>query len=291
MKLAHLILAHNEPKQLERLISRLAHPDADIYIHIDKKTSIVPFEYLKNIKGLFFIQNRVKVYWGSYNMVEATLNGFKEILSSGNTYQYLNLLSGQDYPLKPAAFIHRFLDEQAGKVFMNFLQFDPDWTEALPRIQQYHFNNWRMQGRYILQSIVNKLLPARRMPNGLIPVGRSQWFTIPIACVSYLLEYWQHNPKLRRFIKLTWAPDEFILQTILYNSDYQSHMVNDDLRYIDWSAGGVSPKTLTMYDTAALINSGKLFARKFDKNTDSAILDLLDQTINPDLKAYEHEKY
>jgi len=285
MKLAHLILAHNEPKQLERLILRLAHPDADIYIHLDRKTSIVPFEYLKKNKGVFFIQNRVKVYWGSYNMVEATLNGFKEILSSGNTYQYLNLLSGQDYPLKPAAFIHRFLDEHAGKAFMNFLQFDPDWTEALPRIQQYHFNSWRMQGRYILQRIVNKLLPARRMPNGLIPVGRSQWFTIPVACVRYLLEYWQGNPKLRRFIKLTWAPDEFIFQTILYNSDYKSSMVNNDVRYIDWSAAGVSPKLLTMDDADMLLSSDKLFARKFDKNKDAAILDFLDKTISHALKA------
>jgi hypothetical protein len=36
MKLAHLILAHNQPKQLERLLKRLQHNNADIYIHLDK---------------------------------------------------------------------------------------------------------------------------------------------------------------------------------------------------------------------------------------------------------------
>src|SRR5471030_465481 len=131
MKLAHLVLAHNEPRQLERLVNRLRHPGADIYIHLDKKTAIGPFEYLKNMENVFFIQNRVKVYWGSYNIVQATLNGFKEILQLGIEYEYVNLLSGQDYPLKPQSYIHDFLSQNPGVAFMNFLPFDPDWLEAL----------------------------------------------------------------------------------------------------------------------------------------------------------------
>ena len=34
MKIAHLILTHNNPLQLERLVKRLRHNDADIYIYI-----------------------------------------------------------------------------------------------------------------------------------------------------------------------------------------------------------------------------------------------------------------
>lgn len=277
MKLAHLILAHNQPAQLERLIKRLAHPDADIYIHLDKKTPIEPFAHLQQLPNVFFVQNRVKVYWGSYNIVQATLNGFKKILHSGKTYQFVNLLSGQDYPLTSAAKIHAYLAANPGTAFMNYLQFDPNWTEALPRIQEYHFNNLQIKGRYILQKLVNTLLPKRVLPNGLVPVGRSQWFTIPLDCVSYILDYWESNPKLQRFIKLTWGPDEFIFQTILYNSVHKNAMVNNDLRYIDWTGGGVSPKTLTVADAPALLASGELFARKFDQEKDSEILDLLDK--------------
>ncbi len=277
MKLAHFILAHNQPAQLERLIKRLAHPDADIYIHLDKKTPMPEFEYLQQLPNVFFIQNRVKVYWGSYNIVQATLNGFKEILQSGKAYQFVNLLSGQDYPLMSATNIHNYLNANQGKAFMNYLLFDPDWTEALPRVQEYHLNNLQLKGRYMLQKLINKILPKRSMPNGLIPVGRSQWFTIPLDCVSYILEYWEHNPKLQRFIKLTWAPDEFIFQTILFNSVYKDKMVNNDLRYIDWSGGGVSPKILSMADADTLLASGKLYARKFDINKDAAILDVLDK--------------
>lgn len=280
MKIAHLILAHNEPTQLERLINRLSHPDADIYIHLDKKTPIAAFEYLKDHKNVCFIKSRVKIYWGAYNMVQATLNGFKEIISSGKNYQYLNLLSGQDYPLKSAAFIHQFLAQNQGIAFMNYMLFEPDWMEASSRIRLYHFNNWRMPGKYILQDLINKLFIHRTIPNKLVPVGRSQWFTIPMECVSYSLQYWRSNAKLRRFIKLTWGPDEFIFQTILYNSTYQSKMVNNDLRYIDWFGGGVSPKILTIDDADVLINSDKLFARKFDIHHDAAILDYIDKHID-----------
>jgi hypothetical protein len=280
MKLAHLILAHNQPAQLERLIGRLAHPDADIYIHLDKKTPIQQFEYLQQLPNVFFVQERVKVYWGSYNIVQATLNGFKEILHSGKPYQYVNLLSGQDYPLTSAGKIHSYLSANPDTAFMNYKLFDPDWTEALARIQEYHFNNLQIKGRYALQKLVNKILPRRTFPNGLIPVGRSQWFTISTDHVKYILGYWENNPKLQRFIKLTWAPDEFIFQTILYNSIYKAQMVNNDLRYIDWSDSGVSPKTLTMADAETLRASGKLFARKFDQDKDGAILDLLDKLAN-----------
>jgi hypothetical protein len=277
MKIAHLILAHNQPAQLQRLIKRLEHPDADVYIHLDLKTPAEDYNHLKQLPNVFFVTNRVKVYWGSYNIVKATLNGFKEIIDSGNAYDFINLLSGQDYPLTSAGNIHDFLAANQGVVFMNYKAFDPDWTEALPRIQEYHFNNLQIKGRYMLQKAVNTLLPKRKLPDNLVPVGRSQWFTIPAECVSYILDYWESKPSLRSFIKLTWAPDEFIFQTILYNSRYKNKMLNDDLRYIDWSAGGVSPKLITIIDASALMASGKLFARKFDQNKDSAILDLLDK--------------
>jgi hypothetical protein len=277
MKIAHLILAHNYPAQLERLINRLAHPDADVYIHLDKKTLRPQFEHLQQLPNVFFIQNRVKVYWGSYNIVQATLNAFNEILQSGKTYQFINLLSGQDYPLVSSAYIHDYLKANQGTAFMNYALFDPAWTEALPRIREYHLNSLQIKGRYMVQKLINKILPRRTLPNALIPVGRSQWFTISTCHVRYIVDYWESNPHLQRFIKLTWAPDEFIFQTILYNSMYREQMVNNDLRYIDWSESRVSPKTLTIGDAKQLLASGKLFARKFDQNKDVSILNLLDK--------------
>ena len=277
MKLAHLILAHTEPKQLERLVQRLEHDDADIYIHLDKKTNIQPFNHLTNYKNVFFIKNRVKVYWGTYTIVHATLSSFREIVAYNKSYHHINLLSGQDYPLRPAAYIQEYLKQNIGVAFINHLLFDPDWREAQPRIDMYHFNNFRVPGRYVLQRIINKILPKRSFPNNLVPVGRSQWFTIPLECVAYLIDYWDKNPQIEKFMRFTWAPDEFIFHTILYNSAFKEKMASDDLRYIDWSRGGVNPKLLDITDAESLLSSGKLYARKFDMNKFPEVLDLIDE--------------
>ncbi|RZA00774.1 MAG: glycosyl transferase [Sphingobacteriaceae bacterium] len=279
MKIAHLILAHNFPDQLKRLVKRLAHPDADVYIHLDLKTPIQQYESIEKLPNVYFVKKRIKVDWGSYNIVEATINGFQQIRQSGIKYDYINLLSGQDYPLtEPGKFLE-FLGRNPGKAFMNSLVARTHWLEALPRVEQYHLTNFNVPGRYKIQRIINLMLPRRKMPNDMEMVGRSQWFAISTDCVEYILDYWEQHSQLQRFIKFTWAPDEFIFQTILYNSPLKDKMVNDNLRYIDWSAGGVSPKVLTMEDAEAITNSGKYFARKFSEMKDTAVMDYIDKHV------------
>ena len=281
MKLVHLILAHTAPVQLERLIEKLAHPDADIYIHIDKKATIADYQHLEGVKNVRLIKKRTKVGWGTYSMVEATICSIKEIQQTAKQYQYFNLLSGQDYALTSSSALHNFLDENSGIAYMNYLHMDTEWKEALPRIESYHFHNWSISGKYMFQFMVNLVLPKRKFPLGFTPIGRSQWFTIPMECIEYIMEFWKANASLRQFIKWTWAPDEFIFQTILYNSPYKGRMVNKDLRYIDWSAGGVSPKTLIMEDAEAIVASGEFYARKFDLKRDPKIFDYIDNHIKP----------
>jgi hypothetical protein len=56
-------------------------------------------------------------------------------------------------------------------------------------------------------------------------------------------------------------------------------MINNNLRYIDWSLGGASPKILKIEDTEKIGQSGKFFARKFDTDIDSEILDWIDANL------------
>jgi len=276
MKIAHLILAHAQPYQLQRLVRKLYHPDADCYIHLDAKSNAAGFAVLQKIPNVRFIQKRAKVTWGSYSMVQATLNALEEIVASGIQYDYVNLLSGQDYPLNEASFIHQYFALHRGRQFMEFYSVYDTWHEAIPRIAKYHLVNYDVPGKYKLEQMANKLLPVRRMPKGLEPVGRSQWFTITLSAVRYILYYLHDHPEVSRFFKLTWAPDEFIFQTILYNSQFREEMVNDNLRYIDWSEVKASPKTLTIKDVAALQQSDCLFARKINMQTDEALVDAID---------------
>ena len=118
MKIAHLILAHNNPEQLNRLVKKLQHPDADIYIHLDLKTDIAAFGSVFANNNTFVVNGRVKVYWGSYSIVQATLNGFKEILRAKKGYDYINILSTNDYPIKSADTIHQYFCRHPDKIFI-----------------------------------------------------------------------------------------------------------------------------------------------------------------------------
>ncbi|HWB26334.1 MAG TPA: beta-1,6-N-acetylglucosaminyltransferase [Chitinophagaceae bacterium] len=279
MRIAHLILTHIYNTQLERLINHLSHTDADIYIHVDLKTPINAFKPLKNRPQIFFIEERVKVFWGAFSIVQATINGFSQVISSGKDYGYINLLSGQDYPLKPAEAIHAFFGQNPGKAFMEYYPVNEVWTEAIPRITNYHLANYTFTGRHAVEKWMNKLLPARKMPYGLAAVGRSQWFSIALELVNYILEFIKSHPGYVRFFKLSWAPDELFFQTVLYNSPYKDYMVNDNLRYIDWSEKKASPKNFTMDDLPRLLQSGKFYARKFNMEVDSIVLDKIDNEI------------
>lgn len=281
MKLAHLILAYNQPQQLKRLITRLYHKDADFFIHIDAKSDLRSFSCVQQLPNVFFIQQRVTIKWGSYSIVQATLNGFEEIIAFRKNYTYVNLLSGHDYPLQSAEEIHAFLADNTGKLFMEFYDVKTVWKEALPRITKYHFTKYNFPAKHKLAAIVSVIFPKRKMPLHMQAVGRSQWFTITLEAVKYICAQMKQRPSIARFFKLTWAPDEMIFQTILYNSRFRENMVNDNLRYIDWSAGKASPKTITIKDIDALKTCEKLFARKFNSDDDETVLAAIDNFLQP----------
>jgi hypothetical protein len=276
MRLAHLILAHSNPKQLERLVKRLIHKDADIYIHLDAKTDIKAFIHLEKLDNVFFIANRVSIIWADYSMMTATLKSFEYILQTGNNYSHLNLLSGQDYPLKTHDVIHEFLFKNADKTFMRSRSIADEWPETMSRFTNYHLGDYKFPLRFRVQWVLNKFFPAKKLPNGLKPYGFSQWLTITPVCAQYTIDYLKANPAVAKFFKLTWGVDELVFQTILLNSDLKSHVVNDHLRYIKFTPGASSPKTLTMDDAKLLAGSNKFYARKFNTEIDSEILDYLD---------------
>jgi hypothetical protein len=276
MRLAHLILAHDRIPQLERLINRLAHPAVDIFLHIDKKANLGDFERLKNLNNVYFITGRVNIHWGKYSMVRATLSSMEEILANGKEYSHINLLSAQDYLLKNNGQIVDFFFANAGKDFMTALPLEKEFSCALERVEKYNFGDYQIPGIYKVQALVNYLTPPRKAPAGLELHGLSQWVTITPESASYVINYLKTNPNTRRYFRMTGGPDEFIFQTILNSSPYKNNIVDDNLRYIIFQSGSIHPDTFTLANSKELISSGKLFARKFDAEADSDILNYLD---------------
>ena len=280
MRLAHLILAYHQPVQLERLVKRLVSGNADIYIQLDIKTNMDAFQHLASLQNVQFVKNRVNVTWGLYSMVEATIQGYQQILQSGVSYTHINLISGQDYPLKDAKTIEDFFFANPDKSFMKFKPIFEEWPESIRRITKYDLGDYQFPLRYQLQGILNKIMPDREMPEGMKPYGFSQWMTITSDAAAYIVEYLDSHWKAKHFFKMTFCVDELIFQTILLNSPFKDSIVNDHLRVIKFIKGTYRPRTLLISDAAMLLASGKFFARKFVMEEDSAILDYLDSQAN-----------
>lgn len=278
MKIAHLILTHKNPKQLERLIGNLQHPGFDFYIHIDKKADIQPFMQIQWAENVFFIRNRTSIEWASYGTIQATINGFQEILPM-QKYAYINVISGQDFVLKSASYIYDYFVTNRGNEFITCESIKNEWKEAAPRVEKYHLINYRIPGKYRLEKILNLVLPKRKFPFDFEIVGRANWFALTAPACDYILDFINKNPSIVKYFWLCWGADEFMFSTILFNSHFKPAIQNN-LTYVDWSGPKTGHPTIFTKDFyPQLVASDKLFARKFDMDIDKDIFDMLEQHI------------
>lgn len=281
MRLANIIIAHKNPLQLERLIRKMRHPNFDFYIHLDKKIDIKSFEYLKKIEGVYFIENRIVCNWGGYSTLEAMLGSLKEVFENKIDYGFYNLISAQDYPIKTNEEIYQFFASNTQKSFIFYETEDAGnwWKGAVYRYKRYHLTEFNFKGKSFVERMINIVLPERKFPmfSELYGGSKSSWWSLNQECASYLTNFFTKKLNIGKFLRLCWGTDEFVIPTILMNSPLKDRIVNNNLRYIDFSKGGGNPKILELEDLDKLIHSPMLFARKFDTEVDLKVLDKIDE--------------
>lgn len=280
MRIAHIIMVHKNPDQVIRLIRRLQHTNADFYVHIDAKSNIEEFEAVADLPQVSLIKKRVNCNWGGNSLFIGILTAVREVLSLNKGYSFLNLLSAQDYPLRSAAEIHEYFENNIGYNFISYEPADSKWWQAaVSRYERYHFTDLTFMGKHLAEKMVNIFLPTRRFPLPVTLYGgcKSTWWTISEDCANYISSQLSNNKRLSAFLKYCWGTDEFVLPTLIMNSPYKAKVVDDNLRYIDWSEGNARPKLLGIEDFSAMKESGMLIARKFE--IDTLILDKIDQEL------------
>jgi hypothetical protein len=277
LRIAYCISVYKNPKQVARLIERIYSPSDYFYIHKDKKIS--PYEW-ESILGKYRNENvlltsRYKCYWGAFGLVEVNLDGMNYCRSFD--YDYFINLSGQCYPIKPLSIIKGELEKKSLAYMEYFKLPSPNHWEAerggLDRINFFHIKFWRKEIPSFRFPRLNKSLPCN-----LEPYGGSGWFCLPKRFVNYILDFVSKHHEITRFYRYSNVPDEMFFQTILMNSPLKSGVVDDNKRYINWKNKS-SPEIFREENFKDIVQSDKLFARKFDINIDKNILDLIDRKI------------
>ena len=144
MRIACIIMAHKGPQQIERFLKKFSGLPFDFYIHIDKKIPTGPHSNIwLRLPRFILLQNRIRVRWASYSYIVASPNSLKQIFSTQIPYDFISIMSGQDYPIKPVKDFYHLLEKNPGE---NFISYDEDeewWTHAITRINQISFYQFR----------------------------------------------------------------------------------------------------------------------------------------------------
>ena len=288
MKIGFLILAHRYPNQLKSLIeSLLSFPNARVYLHIDKKSKGLIETINDSFTGdsrVVILTERYPVYWGSFNQIQATFALMKKA-KEFNSEDYYMLISGQDMLIKKPMDLLSFFSQHKGKQFlMNFKLPDPQWNEGgLNRLAYFHID---IPGRSYLSNRITSLIHRFQDLIGykrkvyFEQYGGSNWFNLDAGALNYIVDFVNQNPKYLNSFKYSRCADEIFVQSVLMNSPFKDEVINDDLRYVDWSSGPEYPRILRESDLEKMhVEKNKFFARKFDANVDDFIIKKLKEFI------------
>ena len=284
MKHAYLILAHNEPELLSLLIERLDDARNDIYIHFDRKLTVLP-EVKTQHAGLYILKDRVDVRWADVSMIEAEYKLFHAVVDSGCQYSHHHLISGVDLPLKNQDYIHSFFAQHQGKEFVGLHQ-RPMNSHADRALHYWYPFTRSFRGRgcvfaikRILRYLVIQtqvLLGIRR--NTTIPFHKGgQWVSITRELIDYLLE--QEDRAFTIFSR-TFGADEYFVPTLIWDTPFMDRLFDatDEsrgaMRYIGWRADG-QLIDFTPQDLPALQQTEYLFARKFNSRDKAFLQEIL----------------
>ena len=295
MKVAFLILAHNRPDHLCKLIRSLYHQKCDFFIYIDGKSDIGLFQdALKEFNNCFFIDNRKKILWGSSSQTRAIIELLK-VSFKKDRYDRFQLLSGYDYPIKSFEKICEFYEQNTSNYISSWEIVRKEASDKSHKLFKYSFNDYPFLNKRDGQRMTNitkkliviflsncfkfiakYLLPYRKLPFDLFK--GSSWFSINEAFVKSFLSWLEtaEGKDMLEFIKFAACSDEFLFNT--FGHMYFKHDIAEiseknvhAVHYIDFRHGQGGPRNLQKLDFENLIKSSALFARKFDRGSEELV--------------------
>ena len=303
MKIGYIVLCHKDPTLVARIVNKVTIGTNNIaIIHVDQKYDDKPFKQLLNDnKQAYFLEERVKVYWGGFSSIEATINSLKKGIFFG--CDRFVLLQGSDYPIFTNQYINTFFEKQSGIEFLRGYNITKSKkTYNYMKCHGYHIYDGINRNEKNIKTLLVRVLSffnkfGIKYRKGYFEsnnLGRYDiywgWghFALTIQCVQYIVEFYEKNKDFNKYFKHIFPADETYIHTIIFNSTFASNTkdhgsVNDlqhqtvqsmlNLTYFEY------PKHVKIIskieDYSKLRDSGCLFFRKISgENTE--LLDFID---------------
>lgn len=282
---AFLITAYKNQEQLVKLIQSL-NEHALVFVHLDKKSTELSLEELTSyhLKNTQFI-SKYNIPWGGYTHLLAILTLFKMALADERVH-YIHTISAQDIRICSMEEMEkRFATTQ--KIYMTCTDALEIPAKTQRRFRQ-HIITSRGTGPFA-QKLVKKanttytrlqkrlhinyttIKPFKRIYKGMI------WCSMPRKAAEYALNECEKTPSFLRHLKHITLPEEFFFQSIFMDSPFRDDVVNENLRYTDWTRRYDSrPAILDATDFDKIIESNCIFARKIDAEISKELIEKMD---------------
>ncbi len=273
---------------------RAGSPDAPIVLHHDERRSRLDEGALAGL-GIDRIRPPMAVEWGAGSQLDLHLRCYAWLLERV-AFDWVVLLSGQDYPIRPLADIERDLGAARYDGFVHSeVVAPPPWSRAASgEFARRYFYRYRPipPPRPRLRRAITAarpLLTLREMPAGTmlgrrvrapfsaaLPCRRGpDWVTLSRRAVVALDGAARARPELVRHYRRTLIPTESFAHTVL-GAAPEIRLSADTRRFSVWTPSAHRPGVLGRADLDRILGSGADFARKFDPTVDAAVLDALD---------------
>jgi hypothetical protein len=269
---AYLILSYTHPELVQRLVARLRGSVVAVH-HDDRSSSMGDVDALRIPP--------VQIEWGHGSQLAATLRCLRWVRERAE-FDWLVLLSGQDYPARPVARIEADLMAADADAFIRFTPVPPLRLRRgdVDEFARRYAYRWRPGPERL--AALDPLVQVRRLPSGTyvgfparppLPVFHgSDWFSLSRHAVDAVLA--TPAPVVDHFLH-TIIPTEAFVHTVLANSPLR--LVNGNRRYAVFESPATpSPRVFGLDDVEEVVGSGADFARKF---TDVRVLDAIDARV------------
>ena len=151
MKIAVAMLCHKNVQQINSLLQAMGNDSISFFIHVDKKSEINREEIFGNNITVLSKDLSVDIQWGGFGMIEATFQLIEAIRQSNQVYDYIWLMSGQDWPLHSSDIIVKYIEQHAGEDFIEILPDQEAFERGYFKRNELYYPNWMVSNKVIYQ--------------------------------------------------------------------------------------------------------------------------------------------
>ncbi len=298
-----VILSHNDPDQLARLVDALdaTYERPPIAIHHNFSfTAVDRSRFGGNVR---FVEPHLPTAWGDIKLVRALLAALR-LLYGTAAPDWFTMLTAGDYPVKSGRDVVAELTSGAFDLYMDWRLVERNpapLQEPFTRsLMGTHAPEWRRMAyeRYVAKtfwypSLTKRLRPTRRkivirnerLLAPFVPFS-ADWkcyagetfFTGRARVAEMLLAGETEHPETFAHYAKCFAPDESIFHTLLCNQP-ELRICGVNKRYSNWVGQDANPRWIGVEDLEPIRQLGCHYARKFASDRSAAVLDEIDRRL------------